>query len=82
MPSWKAVREFLNGLCILQFREYLLLSFGADYLVNPSLAFGMMAQVDWTRETIEEAQLKATEWLWTYNNDRPNMAISGGYTRY
>jgi len=26
-------------------------------------------------ETIEEAQDQATEWLWTYNNDRPNMAI-------
>jgi len=28
-------------------------------------------------ETIEEAQSQATEWLWTYNNDRPNMAIGG-----
>ena len=28
-------------------------------------------------ETIEEAQYQATEWLWTYNNDRPNMAIGG-----
>jgi putative transposase len=28
-------------------------------------------------ETIEEAQNQATEWLWTYNNDRPNMAIGG-----
>ncbi|MDO7621923.1 MAG: IS3 family transposase [Loktanella sp.] len=28
-------------------------------------------------ETIEEAQDQATEWLWTYNNDRPNMAIGG-----
>ena len=26
-------------------------------------------------ETIEEAQNQATDWLWTYNNDRPNMAI-------
>jgi putative transposase len=26
-------------------------------------------------ETIEEAQNQATEWLWTYNNDRPNMGI-------
>ena len=22
-------------------------------------------------------QEQATEWLWTYNNDRPNMAIGG-----
>ncbi|QBX99659.1 hypothetical protein E2K80_02070 [Rhodophyticola sp. CCM32] len=28
-------------------------------------------------ETIEEAQDKATEWLWTYNNERPNMGIGG-----
>ena len=26
-------------------------------------------------ETIEEAQDHATQWLWTYNNDRPNMGI-------
>jgi putative transposase len=30
-------------------------------------------------ETIEEAQDHATQWLWTYNNDRPNMG-SGGIT--
>lgn len=28
-------------------------------------------------ETIEEAQNQATEWLRTYNNDRPNMGIGG-----
>lgn len=28
-------------------------------------------------ETKEEAQDQATKWLWTYNNDRPNMAIGG-----
>ena len=28
-------------------------------------------------ETIQEAQEQATEWLWTYNNDIPNMAIGG-----
>ena len=28
-------------------------------------------------ETIEEAQHHATEWLWTYNNERPNMGIGG-----
>jgi putative transposase len=27
--------------------------------------------------TIEEAQYTATQWLWTYNNERPNMAIGG-----
>ena len=28
-------------------------------------------------ETPEEAQEQATQWLWTYNNDRPNMGIDG-----
>ena len=28
-------------------------------------------------ETIQEAKDQATKWLWTYNNDRPNMAIGG-----
>lgn len=28
-------------------------------------------------ESIEEAQTHATQWLWTYNNDRPNMGIGG-----
>jgi putative transposase len=27
--------------------------------------------------SIEEAQEHATKWLWTYNNERPNMAIGG-----
>lgn len=26
---------------------------------------------------IEEAQEQATNWLWTYNNDRPNTGIGG-----
>jgi putative transposase len=26
-------------------------------------------------ETIEEAQDQAAKWFWTYNNDRPNIAI-------
>lgn len=28
-------------------------------------------------ESIEEAQEFATQWLWTYNNERPNMVIGG-----
>ncbi len=31
----------------------------------------------YTFETIEEAQEIATDWLWTYNNERHNMAIGG-----
>ncbi|WP_019305445.1 integrase core domain-containing protein, partial [Xanthomonas oryzae] len=28
-------------------------------------------------DTIEQAQDKATRWLWTYNHERPNMALGG-----
>jgi transposase InsO family protein len=28
-------------------------------------------------ESIEEAQDHATQWLWAFNNDRPNMGIGG-----
>ncbi len=28
-------------------------------------------------ETLEEVQDFATEWLWGYNHDRPNMGIGG-----
>jgi putative transposase len=30
-------------------------------------------------ETIDHARETATEWLWRYNNERPNMA-NGGIT--
>jgi putative transposase len=28
-------------------------------------------------DSIEEVQEYATKWLWTYNHERPNMAIGG-----
>lgn len=28
-------------------------------------------------ESVEQARLLATQWLWTYNNERPNTAIGG-----
>jgi putative transposase len=28
-------------------------------------------------ESIRQVQEAATRWLWTYNNDRPNMALGG-----
>ena len=43
--------------------------------------YNRTVRVEWLSqyifETIEEAQDQATEWLWTYNNERPNMGISG-----
>ena len=36
---------------------------------------------DWLSQYIfsemEEVQRHATRWLWTYNNERPNMALGG-----
>jgi putative transposase len=28
-------------------------------------------------DSIDHAQFLATEWLWTYNNERPNSAVGG-----
>jgi len=28
-------------------------------------------------ESVQQAQFLATQWLWTYNNERPNSAIGG-----
>ena len=43
--------------------------------------FNRTVRYDWLNqyifETIEEVQEAATSWLWTYNNERPNMAIGG-----
>ncbi len=43
--------------------------------------FNRTVRYDWLNqyifETIKEVQGAATEWLWTYNNERPNMAIGG-----
>ena len=33
-------------------------------------------------ESVKHAQQLATEWLWTYNNERPNTAIGGVPPRY
>jgi putative transposase len=43
--------------------------------------FNRTVRYDWLNQyifaTIDEVQDAATEWLWTYNNERPNMAIGG-----
>jgi putative transposase len=45
--------------------------------------FNRTVRYDWLTQTlfgsIEEVQDAATRWLWTYNNERPNMAL-GGFT--
>ncbi len=43
--------------------------------------FNRTVRYDWLSQTlfesIKEVQESATRWLWTYNNERPNMAIGG-----
>ncbi|SDD26070.1 putative transposase [Kordiimonas lacus] len=43
--------------------------------------FNRTVRYDWLNqyifETIEEVQEAATRWMWTYNNERPNMALGG-----
>jgi putative transposase len=43
--------------------------------------YNRTVRYDWLNQdlfqTIEEVQEAATKWLWTYNNERPNMAIGG-----
>jgi len=44
-------------------------------------SFNRTARHEWLDlhlfESIEQAQLLATKWLWTYNNERPHTAIGG-----
>lgn len=43
--------------------------------------FNRTVRYDWLTqyvfESITQVQLHATRWLWTYNNERPNMALGG-----
>jgi len=43
--------------------------------------YNRTVRYDWLNQhmfmSIDEAQISATQWLWTYNNERPNMAIGG-----
>ena len=36
-----------------------------------------LADLHYLFDSIEEVQEFATRWLWTYNHERPNMAIGG-----
>ena len=43
--------------------------------------FNRTVRYDWLAQylfaNIDEVQAAATQWLWTYNNERPNMALGG-----
>ena len=42
---------------------------------NRTVRYGWLNQQVF--ETIEDVQDAATRWLWTYNHERPNMALGG-----
>ena len=42
---------------------------------NRTVRYGWLAQSLF--DTIEQVQESATHWLWTYNHERPNMALGG-----
>ena len=42
---------------------------------NRTVRYGWLSQ--WLFDSIEDAQEAATRWLWTYNHERPNMALGG-----
>ena len=42
---------------------------------NRTVRYGWLNQ--YAFETIEQVQETATRWLWTYNHERPNMALGG-----
>ena len=43
--------------------------------------YNRTVRYDWLNQhmfmSVEDAQTSATQWLWTYNNERPSMAIGG-----
>lgn len=42
---------------------------------NRTVRYGWLSQ--WLFDSIEDVQEAATRWLWTYNHERPNMALGG-----
>lgn len=42
---------------------------------NRTVRYDWLAQ--YLFDSIEQAQESATRWLWTYNHERPNMALGG-----
>ena len=43
--------------------------------------YNRTVRYDWLNhylfDSIEDVQNRATQWLWIYNNERPNMALNG-----
>ncbi len=47
----------------------------AEAGVGSASAMQWLAQYEF--DSLEEIQDYATKWMWTYNHDRPNMALGG-----
>ena len=43
--------------------------------LNRTVRYDWLAQ--YLFDSIDEVQESATRWLWTYNHERPNMALGG-----
>jgi putative transposase len=42
---------------------------------NPTVRYDWLSQYFF--DSLDEVRNFSTEWLWTYNNERPNMALNG-----
>ena len=42
---------------------------------NRTVRYEWLSQYHWSN--LEEVRLYATNWMWMYNNERPNMALGG-----
>ena len=42
---------------------------------NRTVRYEWLGQYHWS--SLEEVQDHATQWMWTYNHERPNMALGG-----
>jgi putative transposase len=44
---------------------------------NRAMRYEWLSQNYWTH--LDQVRIHATQWMWTYNHERPNMAL-GGFT--
>ena len=44
-------------------------------IVTVTMPYEWLSQHYWT--DLQEVQMFATQWMWKYNHDRPNMALGG-----
>jgi putative transposase len=86
LPSERVIRSLDR---IIEWRgtpESIRCNNGPEYIGQPQQnayveRYNRTVRYDWLAhhlfETLDEIQEFATSWLWTYNHDRPNMALGG-----